>query len=74
MGTDDHAAALLNVLAEHRHAALLPLDGSHWHRVAAALLGTIARACAALPVAYGEADYVLTVEPEGYPGIDVIGI
>src|SRR5258706_7206045 len=68
--------ATINVLAEHRHAVLLPLDGSNWHRVvnATALLGAIGRACAALLAAHGEAGYALTVETEAYPGIDVIGI
>src|SRR5262249_30556173 len=76
VGVDGYASALLNVLAEHRHAVLLPLDGSHWHQVVTAveLLGTIARACAALPATHGEAGYVVTAEPEAYPGIDVIGI
>ena len=73
---DDHASPLLTILSEHPNAEWLLLDPDDWRRVAAAahLLGTIARACAALPVAHGQADYLVTAEPRAYPGISTIDI
>jgi hypothetical protein len=49
---------------------------SRWRRVAAAahLLGSVARACAALPVIHDHVDYLVTAAPEADPGIDVIDI
>jgi len=75
-GADKHARSLLTILAEHPDAEWLPLDETQWDQIAAAadLLGTVARACAALPVAYGHAGYVVTAAPDAYPGLDVIGI
>jgi hypothetical protein len=75
-GAAEHARSLLAVLTEHPHAELLPLDPAQWQRIAAAagLLGSVSRACAALPVALGQADYAVTAEPDAYPGIDTIGI
>lgn len=75
-GADEHAHAMIAVLTEHPAAAALPLDTADWRRLAAAteLLGGPARACAALPVVDHYADYLITAEPEAYPGIDVIGI
>ncbi len=75
-GADKHARSLLTILTEHPHAEWLPLNEAQWDQVAAAadLLGTISRACAALPVAYGQAGYLVTTDPDAYPGLDVIGI
>ena len=75
-GVDEHARSLLTLLAEHPDAELLPLDELRWHQIAAAadLLGTVSRACAALPVARGEAGYVVTADPDAYPGVDSIPI
>jgi len=55
-------------------AVWLPLDRDQWRPVAAAadLLGSIARACAALPVVLGQADYLVTAEPDAYPGLNTI--
>jgi hypothetical protein len=75
-GANKHARSLLTILAEHPDAKWLALDEAHWEQLAAAadLLGTVARACAALPVAHGQAGYVVTADPDAYPGLDVIGI
>jgi hypothetical protein len=74
--TDDHAAAILAVLTEHPDAEWLPLDHHDWLRVAAGahLLGSVARACAALPVVHRQADYLVTAEPHNYPGIRTIDL
>jgi hypothetical protein len=73
---DKHIRSLLTILAEHPDAEWLPLTEAHWEQIAAAadLLGNVARACAALPVAHGQAGYVVTADPDAYPGLDVIGI
>jgi hypothetical protein len=73
---DKHSHSLLTILAEHPDAIWLPLDETQWDQIAAAadLLGTVARACAALPVAHGHAEYIITAEPDAYPGLEVIGI
>ena len=75
-GADDDTAAVLAILTDHPHAEWLPLHQHEWRRVAAAahLLGSVARACAALPVTDGQVDYLVTAEPEAFPGIDVITI
>ncbi|MGN9908415.1 hypothetical protein ACTMTJ_12795 [Phytohabitans sp. LJ34] len=77
-GADKEAMSLLAVLGEHQFAEWLPLDGGQWREVAAAahLLGTVGRACAALPVAHDEAVYVVTAHPDVYEsaGLDVIAI
>jgi hypothetical protein len=77
-GADKHASSLLTVLSEHPDAQWLPLDSEQWRHIAAAadLLGTIANACAALPVAHGQANYVVTDQPDVYAdaGLDVIPI
>jgi hypothetical protein len=68
---------MLDVLASHPHAIVLPLISARWRRVSAAgsLLGDVGRACAALPVVSGKAGYVMTAEPEAYgEGIETIGI
>jgi hypothetical protein len=76
IGADQHAVGLLTILAEHADAECLPLDPAQWPRLAAAaqLLGAVHRACASLPVALGEADYIVTADPDAYPGLDAIGI
>lgn len=75
-GADHQAAALLGVLIEHPNAEWLPIDPGQWRQVAAAaeLLGTASRAYAALPVVLGQAGYVVTTEPESYPGVDAISV
>jgi len=73
---DDQTLAMLDILTRHADAVGLPLDLDDWRQLAAAaeLLGSIAHASAALPVAYGDAGYVITAEPEAYPGLDTIAI
>jgi hypothetical protein len=73
---NDHTSDVLAILAEHPSGAWLPLDHLDWRRMAAAahLLGSVARACAALPVIHDHVDYLVTAEPEAYPGLNVIGI
>jgi hypothetical protein len=75
-GADEHAASLLTILDQHPDAVWLPVDRDQWRRVAVAadLLGGIGRACAALPVVHGRADYVLTTEPDAYPGLPTIDL
>jgi hypothetical protein len=75
-GADEHALAMLDLLTGHPDAALLPLDPDQWRHTAAAaaLLGSIARASAALPVAHRRAGYVVTAEPDAYPGLETIAI
>ena len=75
-GADDQAAALLAVQDEHPDAVWLPVDRDQWRHIAAAahLLGGIGRACAALPVVLGRADYVLTAEPDAYLGLRTIDL
>jgi len=77
-GADKDAFSLLAVLGEHEFAEWLPLHGDQWREVASAahLLGTVARACAALPVAHDEAVYVVTAHPDVYQdaGLEVISI
>ncbi len=76
VGADDHALALLTILCDHPDAEWLPLDQADWQLLGAAadLLGSVARASAALPVAHQLAGYVITADPEAYPGIETIGI
>jgi hypothetical protein len=75
-GASPHALAMLNLLTHHSGAELLPMDVGQWHRTATAatLYGSTARACAALPVIDHDAGYVVTAEPDAYPGVDIIGI
>jgi hypothetical protein len=70
------ALSMLNLLTHHSDAELLDLSADLWHRAATAatLYGSAARACAALPVIDHDAGYVMTAEPDAYPGVDVIGI
>ena len=65
-GAGEHARSLLAILTGHPGADWLRLDETQWRQVAVAtdLLGSVARACAALPVAHGRADYVVTAEPD----------
>jgi hypothetical protein len=73
---NDHATAILAILTEHQHAEWLPLDQHEWRRgvTAAHPLGSVARACAALPVVHRQADYLVTAEPDSCPGIRTIDI
>jgi hypothetical protein len=67
----------LDVLLRLPNAVIWPLDLTEWRRVAAGtvLLGGLGRACAALPVALGQASYVLTAEPDAYgDGIETITV
>jgi hypothetical protein len=76
-GADPRTLAMLGLLTHHTEAVLLPLATEQWQQAAAAaasLYGTTARACAVLPVIDGSADYVMTAEPNSYPGIDTIVI
>ncbi|MFC0527230.1 hypothetical protein [Phytohabitans kaempferiae] len=75
-GADEEARSRLTILGKHPDAEWLPLDGTQWREIAAAadLLGTIARACVALPIAHGQALYIITAEQDGYPGFPVIPI
>ncbi|OLB81468.1 MAG: hypothetical protein AUI14_03260 [Actinobacteria bacterium 13_2_20CM_2_71_6] len=68
--------AMLNLLTHHSHAEILPLRPDQWQRTATAtaFYGTASRACAALPVIEENAGYVITADPDGYPGLDVIGV
>ncbi len=71
--------ATLDILVGLPHLHVLPLDDTavaDWRRYANAtlLLGGLDRACAALLVAYGRAQLVATADPDGYPGIDTVGI
>lgn len=75
-GADSQAVALLAVLDGHPDAVWLPVDRDQWGHLAAAahLLGGIARACAALPIALRQADYIVTAEPDAYPGLNTIDL
>jgi hypothetical protein len=75
-GADPRTLAMLNLLTHHTDAALLPLATDQWQQAATAssLYGTTARASAVLPIIDGSADYVVTAEPDAYPGIDTIVI
>jgi hypothetical protein len=74
-GADPRTLAMLGLLTHHTDAVLLPVTTEHWQQAAAAsLYGTTARACSVLPVIDGSADYVMTGEPDSYPGIDTIVI
>lgn len=75
-GADEHGLSMLDILTGHPDAELLPLYGDDWRHVAAAadLLGGIARASAALPVAQGDVGYIITTDPDAYPGLETIAI
>lgn len=75
-GADRQAAALLGVLTGHPNAEWLLIEPRQWRQVVAAaeLLGSASRAYAALPVAMGQAGYVVTADPQSYPGVDVISL
>lgn len=78
-----HAAvkdpAPLEVLVGLPYVYVQPLDEvavGDWRRYAntTLVLGGLDRACAALMVVYGRAQFVATVDPDGYPGIETVGI
>jgi len=77
-GTTVKDQRLLDVLAEHPVIGLAEMEFAGWRQISAAatILGTIGRACAALPVVRGQAGYVLTADPHVYEtaGIDCIAV
>ncbi|MBO0883782.1 MAG: hypothetical protein J2P17_26290, partial [Mycobacterium sp.] len=76
IGATARDLAMLNLLTHHTAAALMPLDTDQWQRIAAAssLYGATGRACAVIPVIDHNAEYVITAEPDAYPGVDTIAI
>ncbi len=71
-----HTLSMLHLLTHHNDGQLLALDSDAWQRTATAstLYGTPDRACAALAVIDGDAEYVITTDPDAYPGVDTIAI
>jgi hypothetical protein len=68
---------MLDLLTSLKHVVPLPLEVHDWKRTAAAtsLLAGLDRACAALLVAYGSAQFLVTRAPEAYgEGVPTIGV
>jgi hypothetical protein len=69
--------AMQDLLVGLGHVVPVPLDLDDWKRTAAAtsLLAGLDRACAALLVAYGSAQFLMTRQPDAYgEGIPTIGV